>query len=145
MRYYCILVKMEACYMLYVSLLFLFRISLLLACNLSDLELSWVHGLCPMMKNSDWVSVLFFGAVESNRSCRKIWLEIQSRFDKKQSYYCLPLCQYVFSDMIGCFEIQRKTSIKKSPQSPDEVDTKFWLYSRQSAKNFLKLPHDNIL
>ena len=46
--------------------------------------------------------------------------------------------------MIGCFDLPRKPSLKKPPQSPEFVDTKFWLYTRQTTNN-LDINYDDIL
>ena len=41
----------------------------------------------------------------------------------------------VFSDMVGCFAapLLKHSSLKKLPQSPESVDTKFWLMRRLNA------------
>ncbi|KAK6617215.1 hypothetical protein RUM44_005546 [Polyplax serrata] len=47
-------------------------------------------------------------------------------------------------DVVGCFELPRKPSLKKPPQSPEMVDTKFWLYTRSTVTN-LEVKYDDLL
>lgn len=35
--------------------------------------------------------------------------------------------------MVGCFPRAKHSPLKKSPQSPDTVDTKFWLHTQSNA------------
>lgn len=43
------------------------------------------------------------------------------------------LRMFLFSDNVGCFARAKSTSpLKKTPQSPDDLDTKFWLFTRSN-------------
>lgn len=78
--------------------------------------------------NGPYASCMFMNIARTNRIFILVLL-----------FLCLPIMQ----DMVGCFPIPRSvhSPLMKSPQSPDAVDTKFLVMTRQNRSDLILITY----
>ncbi|RZF32030.1 hypothetical protein LSTR_LSTR007108 [Laodelphax striatellus] len=68
---------------------------------------------------------------------REVFARRQERMHERRSRTRKEICY----DLLGCFPmaLSKHQPLKKTPQSPSDVDTKFWLFTRDNEENATQL------